>query len=395
MPRVTVVSAVAILLSAGWTGASGAQPSCTDPDPGWLFCEGFDSGMFDDAVWQDSVRTAGGSTLQVQSTTVASGTHAARSTSVAGTNSILWASHWFGDHPLLGDGDTLDEVYVSARVRFSDLSAGFRLITLYSFEAWDAFYPEPNTFSPYFVQLGFGSATDPYYPGQLYAVGFQRTDGENLSQLFVPNVSTVQLDTDQWYSITMRVRANDATGFDGIIEVWVDGVKIMQQTGVDFRGTYQDYGWNHLMLTTDVGHSTSQSIFYDDVIISEEFPQEPVPPVDPICGNGVPEGSEACDDGNVSNQDGCLNRCIAASCGDGFVWVGTEACDDSNAIDNDGCTNACERSDPPAPRNEPSQASSGCTLSTGDSAPEANLLALWCMMALCLRQSAGRPIQRS
>ena len=60
-----------------------------------------------------------------------------------------------------------------------------------------------------------------------------------------------------------------------------------------------------------------------------------------VCGDGVVEGDEPCDDGNQDNLDGCLNDCTPASCGDGFVWVGVETCEDGNADDSDGCRNNC------------------------------------------------------
>ena len=67
-----------------------------------------------------------------------------------------------------------------------------------------------------------------------------------------------------------------------------------------------------------------------------------------VCGNNVVEGSEACDDGNLNDNDGCLNSCALASCGDGIVRVdvdsqteGFEACDDGNALNTDGCLATC------------------------------------------------------
>ena len=47
-----------------------------------------------------------------------------------------------------------------------------------------------------------------------------------------------------------------------------------------------------------------------------------------LCGNGVVEAGEQCDDGNTSNTDACLNTCVTNVCGDGFVNVGVEQCDD-------------------------------------------------------------------
>ena len=45
------------------------------------------------------------------------------------------------------------------------------------------------------------------------------------------------------------------------------------------------------------------------------------------CGDGNLDSGETCDDGNTSNNDTCLNDCSAASCGDGFQWIGNEDCD--------------------------------------------------------------------
>jgi cysteine-rich repeat protein len=67
-------------------------------------------------------------------------------------------------------------------------------------------------------------------------------------------------------------------------------------------------------------------------------------PAGPVCGNGIPEGNEECDDGNDINGDGCENDCTTTPagpvCGDG-VPEGNEECDDGNDINGDGCENDC------------------------------------------------------
>ncbi len=63
---------------------------------------------------------------------------------------------------------------------------------------------------------------------------------------------------------------------------------------------------------------------------------------DAVCGNGMVEPGEACDDGNMNNNDDCLNTCEAASCGDGFLWAGMEECDDGNMDDTDTCLSNCK-----------------------------------------------------
>jgi len=62
-----------------------------------------------------------------------------------------------------------------------------------------------------------------------------------------------------------------------------------------------------------------------------------------VCGDGVVhEGVEACDDGpENSDTKACTSMCELASCGDGLVHEGVEACDDGNANESDECTSLC------------------------------------------------------
>lgn len=65
-------------------------------------------------------------------------------------------------------------------------------------------------------------------------------------------------------------------------------------------------------------------------------------PVDdpPVCGNGIIENGEECDDANDDNLDVCTNACRQRVCGDGLVQLG-ELCDDGNDVNDDACTNLC------------------------------------------------------
>ena len=91
-------------------------------------------------------------------------------------------------------------------------------------------------------------------------------------------------------------------------------------------------------------------------------------PPPPVCGNGIPEIGEGCDDGNQTPGDGCENDCrrsIGEACGadaecttsicnnsvcqpanvcGNFEVEGSEGCDDGNLISNDGCENTCKKS---------------------------------------------------
>jgi len=59
-----------------------------------------------------------------------------------------------------------------------------------------------------------------------------------------------------------------------------------------------------------------------------------------VCGDGLVGPGEACDDGNLEDADECSNSCALASCGDGVVQDG-EACDDGNMDNGDACLNSC------------------------------------------------------
>ncbi len=61
-----------------------------------------------------------------------------------------------------------------------------------------------------------------------------------------------------------------------------------------------------------------------------------------ICGNGVREGTEQCDDGNEDNTDDCIDSCKSSVCGDGFVATDVEQCDDKNSVNTDACTTLCK-----------------------------------------------------
>ena len=60
------------------------------------------------------------------------------------------------------------------------------------------------------------------------------------------------------------------------------------------------------------------------------------------CGDGVVEGEEQCDDGNLVSGDGCSAQCKLEGCGNGIVDIALgERCDDGNTEDGDGCSADC------------------------------------------------------
>jgi cysteine-rich repeat protein len=66
--------------------------------------------------------------------------------------------------------------------------------------------------------------------------------------------------------------------------------------------------------------------------------------IDPSgCGDGIVQGNEVCDNGDVRDGDGCSANCLSdESCGNGVVdSVAGETCDKGDTMDGDGCSAEC------------------------------------------------------
>jgi cysteine-rich repeat protein len=64
------------------------------------------------------------------------------------------------------------------------------------------------------------------------------------------------------------------------------------------------------------------------------------PPAVQVCGNGITEVGEQCDDHNLVNGDTCEANCTTPRCGNAIPDVGEE-CEDGNVVAGDGCSPTC------------------------------------------------------
>jgi cysteine-rich repeat protein len=68
--------------------------------------------------------------------------------------------------------------------------------------------------------------------------------------------------------------------------------------------------------------------------------------MNPICGDGIVDVTEQCDDGLILNSNSvpnaCRVNCTRARCGDGVIDSG-ETCDDNNLVSGDGCDSLCRK----------------------------------------------------
>ncbi len=109
-------------------------------------------------------------------------------------------------------------------------------------------------------------------------------------------------------------------------------------TGVQGFGARQGWDITGVALSQQAGQIENDetsavvrvSTTGDELVLAAVALEIPSNPVDAVCGNGVVESGELCDDGNDINGDGCENDCTLtpppAVCGDGVVDPGEE-CD--------------------------------------------------------------------
>jgi len=101
------------------------------------------------------------------------------------------------------------------------------------------------------------------------------------------------------------------------------------------------------------------------IVVNLDTPPAPDAGVDRpsggTCGDGIIERSEQCDDGNITNGDGCSRLCqieanwvcptqgepceYAGTCGNGIL-TSNKVCDDGNTSSGDGCSGDCQSVEP-------------------------------------------------
>lgn len=105
---------------------------------------------------------------------------------------------------------------------------------------------------------------------------------------------------------------------------------------------------------TILGEATAQGVISNSASVSAQGSSNFIDPrlanngatasflaVDSVCGDGLVEAGEQCDDGNAASGDGCSATCqYETVCGDG-LQEGLEQCDDGNTLPGDGCDDLC------------------------------------------------------
>ena len=136
----------------------------------------------------------------------------------------------------------------------------------------------------------------------------------------------------------------DADGWDGVFEVDTEKIDV------------QELEREELEDLVDAVDQIPDEIEFDDVQIDEVTQEEVITSdgiedeiiedeieLEPVCGNGVVEPPEGCDNGANNSDtvpDACRTDCSRAHCGDGVVDTG-EACDNTTSFCDSSCNIVC------------------------------------------------------
>ncbi len=180
--------------------------------------------------------------------------------------------------------------------------------------------------------------------------------GKELNETWPTTAKPVSGDLGTWLGKNpkgkWRLRIIDKgflnNGNDGVLKSWSVNVLVKSNNQITATGPVAaaaglglqrsagaPYACNADTLGAQYWDSKDAGMYYCDGSWRRLLPE-------PLCGNGVINGGEQCDDGNAKSGDGCTAGCQKNVCGDGVLWPGVEQCDDGNTKDGDGCDPKCK-----------------------------------------------------
>ena len=183
------------------------------------------------------------------------------------------------------------------------------------------------------VVLGANLTDDDFTPGS-YVLRVQNDTGQTIDDLDITSTIWMNNNGNRSNDVAMAFSADDS--------IYVTVETLVTPEAADLMGWTSQT--TQIMLQ-DADFSDGEQFYvrwqFDEVSGSgshDEFGVDDITLfIHDICGNGVPEAGEDCDDGNLDNTDACVDGCVDAACGDGFTQAGVEGCDDGDADNTDAC----------------------------------------------------------
>jgi len=122
-------------------------------------------------------------------------------------------------------------------------------------------------------RLGFDPASGIGWGGRLLTRSYN--DFPNLTWLGTSLSKTAIFDrthTGRWHCIEARARLNDPGRSNGILELWIDDRPEVRQTGLDWIGSFRDYGINAVFIENywNDGAVQPQERYFDNFVVSTQ-----------------------------------------------------------------------------------------------------------------------------
>ena len=149
-------------------------------------------------------------------------------------------------------------------------------------------------------------------PNHAYAL---MVDGGTYNSVTVTGIGLTKAGKVQYRALTQYLTTNS---------IFVDDYNALNQSCQDLVGT--------------AGITAGDCTEVMEALQAVEMDTPPCVPS--VCGDGSIDGSEECDDNNLTDCDGCDSNCRVTGCGNNLTACG-EACDDGNVADGDGCESDC------------------------------------------------------
>ena len=184
----------------------------------------------------------------------------------------------FGDHPETGLSDSMVsdvsvQSYIYPNLNFQWPSGDMKLWIMNCFESWDADYNtanghlKPHTWAPYYMTISVNDKGEPF--GQL-----TRSDGLGETGVLWKNYwqnkgSVLSISPGKWNKLKFRLKLNELDKNNGIFQMWLNDTLICEYLNMNYRSSYDKFGWNHLMMSIDPNpiHPQEQWISRDNILI--------------------------------------------------------------------------------------------------------------------------------
>lgn len=178
-----------------------------------------------------------------------------------------------------------------------------------------------------------------YFDWDAFAPYLMANAEKTVNKKYMPYAFLYQLQGSEYYGSLISSKKTVSAG--DYWEYLSDPYFGTAMSAFVLDNSFPTTGKDWLLSTQSADKSWRGDLTNTAFILYSVWPGMYVPPVEPECGNGVVEGDEECDDGNLEDGDGCSEDCEEEVppepyCGDSII-NGNETCE-ANNLDGKDCT---------------------------------------------------------